>query len=377
MRMLSTRSEHTLGCSQPWLPIAVGSLWLLGAGCSSSPTETDSAVDDDKECVNTFPVDHVHHEMDEHGEGTPPLESHLPTLLSETGLYADIASKEIHPALQQFTPQFQLWSDGAEKQRWVYLPECETVDSSNMDDWSLPVGTRLFKEFAVDGVRVETRIIERLGEGPREFAYASYLWNADESEATLVDAEGLVGAKSTNHDIPSKQACLRCHGSYSFGGGRPSRALGFSALQLSHSESALSLDDLVEAGKLSAPPAEELTVPGDGTTQAALGYLHANCGSCHNSTADRVPQVDLNLWLATGLSSPEESGAWMTAVDQPSLVFNDQHVSGRIVSGNPAESAVYYRMSQRGNNAQMPPLATHTVDAEGLAAVKAWIESLP
>lgn len=358
---------------------AISVLWL-GAGCSSPPTDRDPIIDDDddvKECVNTFSVDQVEHEEGEHGEGPPPLESHLPTLLSETGLYADIASKEIHSAIQGFKPQYPLWSDGADKERWVYIPECEVIDSADMDNWSLPVGSRLFKEFSLDGARIETRIIERLGEGSRDFAYASYLWNEDESEATLVGEDGILAAKGTSHDIPSKQACLRCHGSYSLGGGRPSRALGFSALQLSHADSSLTLQALVAADKLSVAPTDELTVPGDPVTQAALGSLHANCGNCHNSSVDGVPQVDLDLWLAPNLSSPEESGAWITAVDQPNLIFNDQHVSGRIISGNPDESAVIYRMSQRGNNAQMPPLATHIVDAEGLAAVRAWIESLP
>jgi hypothetical protein len=34
-------------------------------------------------------------------------------------------------------------------------------------------------------------------------------------------------------------------------------------------------------------------------------------------------------------------------------------------------------MNQRGNNAQMPPLGTHTVDLEGVEKVRAWIEGLP
>ena len=63
--------------------------------------------------------------------------------------------------------------------------------------------------------------------------------------------------------------------------------------------------------------------------------------------------------------------------DQPNIIFHDQHVSARILPGNPDQSAVSYRMGQRGNNAQMPPLASKTVDTEGLALVRRWIESLP
>jgi mono/diheme cytochrome c family protein len=239
------------------------------------------------------------------------------------------------------------------------------------------VGTRFFKEFSVDGRRIETRLIERIGTGPRDFAYASYLWDEDEGEARRVDEEGLKEARGTAHDIPSKSGCLRCHGTYALGGGRPSRALGFSALQLSHSNSGVTLLDLTDDGRLSHPPTHTFTVPGDPVTQAALGVLHANCGNCHNDTEDRVPQVDLSLWLETSGTSVEETGAWQTAVDQPTAVFKDQHVTGRIVPGQPDQSAVLYRMLQRGNNAQMPPLASHTVDEDGIAAIRAWIGSLP
>ena len=86
----------------------------------------------------------------------------LPEKLSETELYVDIVQEEVHPAIHLFKPQYELWSDGEGKKRWVYIPECEKIDSSNMNDWSFPVGTRFFKEFSVGNKKVETRYIERL-----------------------------------------------------------------------------------------------------------------------------------------------------------------------------------------------------------------------
>ena len=304
------------------------------------------------------------------------MEDALPEKLSETPLYADIGDKSIHPALRHYTPEYQLWSDGADKERWVYVPECSSVDTSDMDNWEVPVGTRFFKEFSLDGKRIETRIISRISDGPRDFAYASYLWNESETEATRVDSSGLKNASGTVHDVPSKTACFQCHGTYALGGGRPSRGLGFSAIQLAHADSGLDLFALAEAGVLSHAPAELPTIPGDATARAALGYLHANCGNCHNDSRDRIPQVNLNLWLDVGLAEVEETGAWRTAVDHPTQIFNDQHVVGLAVPGHPAESALVYRMSQRGNTAQMPPVATKMVDPEGVDAVSTWIEGL-
>jgi len=245
-----------------------------------------------------------------------------------------------------------------------------------MNDWSFPVGTRAFKEFIIEGKRIETRIIERIGSGPQDFAFASYQWNADESEATKVSSDGVINASGTTHDIPKKSECLQCHGSYSVGGGRPSRSLSFSALQLSHEDSGVSLDTLASEGAISAAPEVAPSIPGSSEDRAALGYLHANCGNCHNATADRVPQIDLDLWVDVGLTKIEETAAWRTAVDQPTQMFKDQHILGRIVPGDPASSAVLYRMNRRGNNGQMPPIASKHVDVTGTDTIASWIEGL-
>jgi len=348
----------------------------LATGPSEEPPRDDPPPDE-APCEDTFAVDVVPPPEDELSPDRPTREEALPTALSETGLYTDIATKEIHPAMAPFRPQYELWSDGADKTRWAYIPECSTIDTTDMNDWRFPVGTRFFKEFQVDGKRIETRMIERIGPGPRDFAYASYLWNDTETQATRVSPEGLTNAKGTQHDIPSKSACLRCHGSYALGGGRPSRALGFSALQLSHDDEGMNLGKLIDNERLSAPPTGHFSIPGDATTQAALGYLHANCGNCHNDTTDGLPQADLWLWVDVQTDQPEETQTWLSAVDQDTQIFRDQHVGARIAPGNPEMSAITYRMKARGNNAQMPPLATEHVDEEGLAAVTAWIEGLP
>jgi len=60
-------------------------------------------------------------------------------------------------------------------------------------------------------------------------------------------------------------------------------------------------------------------------------------------------------------------------VGQPTKLFKDQHVTGRIVPGDPSHSAVLYRMGLRGNPGQMPPIASETPDTEGLAIIEEWI----
>ena len=310
-----------------------------------------------------------------HGDHSPPPlpEDSLPEKLSETGLYIDISTKEVADKIIHYVPQYALWSDGAHKERWALLPDGTKVDNGDPNNWSVPVGSRFFKEFSIGDQRIETRLIERVGDGPRDFAFVSYLWNEEQTEAIKVDASGLPNALGTSHDIPSKQACLQCHGTYSQGGGRASRMLGFSLVQLSHADAGISSDELSEHLTEDLP---SYSIPGDSTAQDALGYLHANCGNCHHDGPDRVPHVELSFWLDAEATTVEETGTWKTAVNQPNVLFNDQHVVGRIVPGHPEESSVIYRMQQRGNNAQMPPVATKSIDETGIADVAAWIRSL-
>jgi hypothetical protein len=290
--------------------------------------------------------------------------------LSGLGLYRDIASKEIAPGAREFEPDHALWSDGSVKRRWIVLPEGAVIDTSDMDRWRVPVGTRLFKEFAIDGRRIETRLIERTGPAAADFDMVAYLWLEDESDAVRTP-EGLDNALETDHDVPGDELCLRCHR------GERGRVLGFSALQLDH-DGALSVASLAAEGLLSDPPATDavLRAPGGLVERAALGALHANCGHCHNPFGTAWPDTELELRLAVADRQPEDTTTYKTAVGEPLNQFRADGYELRIDPGSPETSAVLHRMEDRGSRVQMPPIATEKVDEDGVAAVTAWIEVL-
>jgi len=301
--------------------------------------------------------------------GAPQIPTTPPAKLSETGLYADIASETLASGVEPFAPKYVLWSDGGDKQRFVSLPPCSEIDTSDMDHWSLPVGTRLWKTFVVGGVRVETRLIARYGPAPGEFWFAAYQWNDDQTDADHAPL-GVEDAKGTEHDIPATSSCKLCHEYLE------ERALGFGAIQLSHGGPGVTIASLSAAGRLSVPAPSGFDVPGDPVEAAALGYLHANCGNCHNDTG-----VEFNdpfaLRVLVGDATVEATGAFGTAVGVPVEKFVQAGVTHRIAPGQPGASCVWYRMGVRGTIQQMPPLATELVDDSGLAIVEAWIQSLP
>src|SRR5688572_13616865 len=84
--------------------------------------------------------------------------SELPERLSASGLYSGPATESLAPDVRSFRPRFELWSDGASKRRFIWLPPGTQIETSDMDEWQFPVGTKLWKEFTRDGVRVETRL---------------------------------------------------------------------------------------------------------------------------------------------------------------------------------------------------------------------------
>jgi len=307
-----------------------------------------------------------------------------PVLLSEAGLYSDIVGGTLAPGVYSYQPQFTLWADGATKNRWVKLPPGTQIDTTDMDFWEYPIGTKLFKEFSLNGVRLETRLI--LKRGVDDFYYMAFQWNSAQTEAVAVPA-GVVDAAGTMHDIPSQNDCETCHENMQ------DRILGFSAVQLAHpltaaTDAEVNLEKIAAMGWLThAPPA--IALPGDATAQAALGYLHANCGACHNyKSYVYMTAVSMDLWLQTDngqLDSVKATPTYMTLVDQPTTTMISD-LMYRVWPGKPALSAVHELMSLRqgspgdvdGSAAtrQMPPLATKVVDTVGLAQVDAWIDEV-
>jgi len=311
----------------------------------------------------------------------PAARAQAPEQLSETGLYVDSTSGVLAPGVRAFAPQYPLWSDGATKRRWVWLPPGATIDAGDPEAWDFPVGTKFWKEFSF-GRRVETRYMERTADGT--WLYATYLWPEVGSEALRASDGGVRGhvatALGTRHDVPAVQDCRACHE------GHPSRVLGFGALQLAderdplapHAEAlpadALTLGELLTRGTLAGSPAEILAAsrPIEARTErerAALGYLHANCGGCHNA---RGPLASLGLELEYRREALAPT--LRTALGVPSHYRpSGQDAPRRIVAGDPAASVLTHRMGSRFGPTQMPPLGTHALDQDALALVQAWI----
>jgi hypothetical protein len=307
----------------------------------------------------------------------------LPQRLSDTGLYAP-GTREISVGTIAFSPQYPLWTDGASKRRWIQLPPGTAIDASRPDAWEFPVGTKLWKEFAF-GRAIETRFIERLADG--SWRFAAYIWNDDGNDAELAPVRATVlavaAAPGGRYVVPGRFDCLACHE----GGATP--VLGFSALQLSPDRDPLAphadanpadLKSLATSGVLRNLPQRLLDDPpriaaASPTARAALGYLHGNCGHCHND-AGSLASLDLALQQQAAAPGASAERTLKSLLGHTSRFrAHDGKATHRVVSGAEESSVLAVRMKTDNPMARMPPLGVQVADHEGIALIERWIRT--
>jgi hypothetical protein len=283
-----------------------------------------------------------------------------------------------------FSPQYPLWSDGTRKRRWISLPAGASIDASQVDAWDFPAGTKLWKEFAY-GRRVETRLLERLADG--SWRFATYVWKADGSDAELAPADGAVvdvaDAPKGRYIVPARGDCVACHE------GAAVPVLGFTALQLSpdrdplapHAEpkraGEIDLRDLAARGLLrNLPPALLAQPPRIAAPtpagRAALGYLHGNCGHCHNA-AGALTGLELVLAQQAAADAGSADRTLASLLGHSSRFRAHGSDATQRIGAGAGGSVLTLRMKTDNPLARMPPLGVQVVDTEGVALIERWI----
>jgi uncharacterized repeat protein (TIGR03806 family) len=301
------------------------------------------------------------------GSGSSPV----PADLSQTGC---VAANPTQPAsgLVPFAPNAPFWSDHANKERWMGLPNGTTVSVGADGDWSYPTGTVLMKNFRLQGQLIETRLLMRHPDG--EWAGYTYQWNSAQTAATRVIGGAVVpvGTPSQDWIYPSEAQCLQCHTAAA------GRSLGPETAQLNSAivypetgRTANQISTLEHVGILpsSMPDASTLPVLPDPHGAAPLAeraraYLHTNCSFCHRPGGGVPGAMDLRY--TTNMSATNTCNVTPTS--------GDLGVSGArlITPANPGASVLHLRMARRGAN-QMPPVGSNIVDSAGVALIEQWI----
>jgi len=338
-----------------WLAVAA----LAGAGCGDNNGTTDASPPTDGGFADAGPDARITFDT-----------------LIETGLCVDPGCATISPDVLAYTPQFALWSDGATKRRWIQLPTGAQIDTTDMDYWTFPIGTKIWKEFTRDGIRVETRLLQKIGPLSDDWFYVPYVWNAAQDLA-IATPMGQPDANGTMHDVPSRAECKQCHDRLDGG------VLGFSAIELDYDAPAgeLDLDDLIAMNVLSAPPAgvtPRYPVPGTASERAMLGYVHVNCGHCHNPTSDVFRDItNMDLRMRVGLlDSIDVTPLYTTTINiDASPPVNS--ATKRVHPADLADSVMYQRFTTTNLSQHMPKIGAEITDPTGQGIIETWINGLP
>ena len=321
-----------------------------------------------------------------------------PLLLSEIDAFPNLLAVEAMEGLVTYDVIQPFWSDGALKKRWMAIPNdgipnapTEQITYSEEDSWGFPIGTVFIKHFeiALDETveenphRLETRFFVHGEDGT--WYGLTYRWNADQTDATLVEAPGASetltittaqGPRTQTWTYPSRLDCMTCHAAEN------GSVLGANSRQLNHviyypdvDDNANQLVELHRRGFLNTDLPNintVLTLTRVSDTQApvenrARSYLDVNCGYCHKEAGTGRGFFDAR---------------YSVELDNQNLIdgalIDPLGIDGArvIAPGDTTQSVAYVRMTSLNEEVMMPPIAKNRIDTSAISLMRDWILSM-
>lgn len=295
-------------------------------------------------------------------------------LLSAYGFF-DGSPDRPSALLIPYTLATPLFSDYADKRRYIYLPPGTRMQANGDGLIEFPVGAAIIKSFGyvqADGTyrTIETRLLLKRAAG---WVALPYIWRADGSDADLRVAGGRQtvnftdpsgAAHSISYAVPNRNQCKNCHEL-----GEEVTPIGPKLRNIQLSPAGRAMVEGADWNGLRLPAWDDT---GTGTLDArARAYLDVNCAHCHNPRG-----------------SGSNSGLFLEYERPPSMVtglYKRPVAAGRgsggmefdIAPGHPAQSILVYRLNSLDPGIAMPELGRSTVHAEGLRLLTQWIAAMP
>ncbi len=299
----------------------------------------------------------------------------IPNDLAATGCVD--ASDPGRPAtgLIPYTVNASFWSDGASKERWLALPDNGRIGRTADGDFGLPPGSVLVKSFRVAGQLVETRLLMRHPDGV--WAGYTYEWNQARTAATRVVGGKTRQVGSVTWIYPSEGDCMRCHtqaAGFSLGpttaqlnGPLTYPSTGITANQLATLEHiGLFTNPLPGAPETLAAQVdpEDTTAP---LADRARSYLDTNCAQCHQPGGPTPSSMDLRATVTL---------AAMQVCNVVPQAGDLGMANARLLAPGDASRSMVVQRTNRRDADGMPPVGSSAVDADGVALLTNWINSL-
>jgi uncharacterized repeat protein (TIGR03806 family) len=312
--------------------------------------------------------------------------------LSDYGFFkGDMKNQEPAEGVMPYHLNTPLFTDYAEKLRFVKLPAGATVPYNDTTVFDFPVGTALIKTFyyPVDfrdpskGRKIiETRVLLHEEAGWKALPY---IWNEEQSEAMLdVAGESTTvsyldqqGKKKTHaYVVPNMNQCKGCHNK-----AEKMMPIGPSAWQLNgeHDYGSVKENQLKHwqaAGILAgytgnAPKGVTWNDPATGSLdERARIWLDINCAHCHRGDG---PASTSGLHLGWQEKDKLKLGVEKTPV---AAGRGSGNLRFGIVPGKPDESILLYRIKSTDPGVMMPELGRTQMQPEAVALIREWIAKM-
>ena len=301
----------------------------------------------------------------------------VPDLLSQTGCFDTTSPLVPASTLIPYEINMPLWSDGAEKDRWMRLPDNGKISVTSEHDWTYPIGSVLVKNFELAGKIIETRLFIRHLDG--SWAGYSYEWDDNQTDARLLSSEAKekqIGNQTWLY--PSRVQCMQCHteqAGFVLGPETAQLNLEFPSHSLTNSSNQLSQLaklNIFENENFSRPTRLPKLAALDDSSQTkhwrARSYLYSNCAMCHQPGGPGRGPEDFRYAV---------TDAQIFAINVDPSISDLGIVDGKLIyPGEPDKSIMALRMHSLDSETRMPPLATSKVDVAGTQLVDQWISSI-
>ncbi|WOE76055.1 SO2930 family diheme c-type cytochrome [Alterisphingorhabdus coralli] len=312
-------------------------------------------------------------------------EKGFPKKLSDYGFFAVLPEQVPADGVQPYVLNAALFSDKAEKRRFMYVPAGQEVSFASRDGLlQLPVGSALIKTFGYENEAgvfepIETRLLLHRANG---WLALPYIWDEDGQDATLkvtggrLEIEAPVGPDGARqmftYSVPNKNQCKGCH---ALGGEVTPIGPKLRNLNNGASDSSNQIIAWREAGILPNRFPDHPIMPRFDTKDAPIGeraraYLDINCAHCHNRQG---PASNSGLYLTYQESNDTALGLYKRPVAAGRGSGNREFA---IHPGQPEASIMLYRMDSTDPGIAMPELGRSLIDDQGVALVREWIASL-
>ncbi len=319
-----------------------------------------------------------------------PEEGQYFDLLSDYGIIASGShGYEVNKQLIKYEVINELFSDYAEKGRYVFVPEGKTATLKRDGFFDWPEGSIMVKNFGYSdeqldegGRLMETRLLIK---DPSEWKAISYIWDKDGKDAIMskvgdvfplaINHEG--AAQSFDYVVPNKNQCKSCHNhnekidplGFKFANLNTSiRVDGSISNQIAYLESKgiIEINNFQDSIETMIDYKDEEKDIQD----RALAYLDINCGHCHRPEG---PGNTSGLFLQYNETRSNHLGFCKGPVAA------GKGSGGRtfdIFPGRADSSILYYRMSSVDPGIMMPEVGRSLAHKEGLSIIKEWIDGL-